>query len=1486
MRSKNYRRTKEVSSSLLSGVLKRAWCRRVTAIVAVAIASLSVVATASAHLVTPYAYSGFSFNGAGSTEGTFNNVAKVAFDQQHQLIYTWDGFFVGHVSRFTVAGVPEPFSALSGASSIETGASPDSSNSDLAVSSSPGTAGNFYPVVSQNSILGYAFDGTSISGFPIPPSGSPCGAAFDPQGHMWYADTFGAKVIQVDPTTGVATGNEFNPGLVRGPCHIAIDSSGYFYIVNRRGGELSKFNSGGNKLYELSPLPESGPAYAIAVDPSTNNVFVAYPFGSGSRIEEFGPNSPDLLFAFNVNTSATGIAVDGTTHDVYVTDYSEVDKYSPQAPINVPDVTTDQAVPTPTTATLQGTVNPDGPNTTDCHFEWGTSTAYGNVASCTEGNILGGSSDVSVSAGIGGLTKGVTYYFRLTAKNATELEVHGQNQTFVAQDKPAVSSEFVGDVNTDGATIHATINPEQGTTGFHIDYGTDTGYGKSFAVPDKPLASSTEIQDVNQAIAGLEPGTEYHYAVVATDQAGTTIGSDHTFKTFATQVPDEHCANGLARQQTGAALLLDCRAYELVSASDTGGYNVESDLVPGQEPFDGYPLADDRVLYGVHDGGIPNTGNPTNHGVDPYVATRGNDGWNTKYVGIPANGTPSTAPFSSSLLAADSSLESFAFGGPNICSPCFEDGSTNIPLRLANGELVKGMAGSSNPAANPSQQVAEPFSEDGSHFVFGSNEKFEAAGDAGGSIYDRNLTGGTTQVVSTLPNGTTMSGGGVGELDISSDGSRIVVGKKVSTDVKGNDYWHPYMHAGTSANSLDLAPGSTTGVLYDGMSSNGTRVFFTTKDKLLGADTDESADIYEAEVDGGLAVHLRLITTKAGVPSNDDACNPPGSPDSWNSVSGEGKCGAVAFAGGAGVASGDGTFYFVSPELLDGSSGVADQVNLYVVGPGGSPKFVATLDSSIGKAPPAPPNHPVVTSTLVSGLENPEALTVDQSNGDIYVVERTGGNRVSRWTAAGAPDNFTAGPGIGTNAISGLTLGFAGRAMVAVDNAPGSLFNGSFYLKKNASTVGVYAATGAELGTLTGFGDACGLAVDQSSGVLYVGDRTGGVIRRFVPTSASTPVSKANYTETGLKPEGLSPCHVAADKLGHVYAAGATVGPLQKFEASDFAAIPPTKAGSAVQATSNDAAVDPSTNDLYVNDGEQIRRYGSAGNLIQTFGSGDLTAFSRGVAVRQSNGHVYATNGSSIVEFGVEPVTYAPIDNPAVVHAVSQADVHRYEDFQVTADGDFAAFGTSLPISGFDNQGHHEIYRYDTQSGNLDCVSCTPTNARPVGDASLAAHGLSVSSDGRVFFTSTEPLVLRDTDSKKDAYEWENGEVQLLSAGTSQFDSGLLSISGDGRDAFFFTRDVLAPEDDNGFLMKLYDAREEGGFFAVPSPPPCAASDECHGPGTREAPAPDIHSIAGTTGNHKKTTLKPCKKGFARKHGRCKKRHRRPHRHPNQRRNG
>jgi hypothetical protein len=104
-----------------------------------------------------------------------------------------------------------------------------------------------------------------------------------------------------------------------------------------------------------------------------------------------------------------------------------------------------------------------------------------------------------------------------------------------------------------------------------------------------------------------------------------------------------------------------------------------------------------------------------------------------------------------------------------------------------------------------------------------------------------------------------------------------------------------------------------------------------------------------------------------------------------------------------------------------------------------------------------------------------------------------------------------------------------------------------------------------------------------------------------------------------------------------------------------------------------------------------------------------------------------------------------------------------------------------------------------------------------------------------------------------------------------QFDSGLLSVSADGVDAFFFTHEALAAaEDENRTLTRIYDARAGGGFFAVPPPPPCKASDECHGPGTVAPGPPSIRTaVPGNLGNVKSPAPVKCKKNQVKKNGKC-----------------
>jgi DNA-binding beta-propeller fold protein YncE len=1077
---------------------------------------------------------------------------------------------------------------------------------------------------------------------------------------------------------------------------------------------------------------------------------------------------------------------------------------------------------------------------------------------------------------------------------------------------PEVSNEKATEIAAKGAIVNLDVAANLDDTTFHVEYGASP----CSIIPD-PCQSTPESASLgaayqpvsaHQRLDGLTPDTTYYYRVIATNGVGSDVGADHSFRTFAlpTFTP---CPNNLARQQTGAAFLFDCRAYELVSATNQGGYDVASDLIPGQQPFGGYPAADSRALYAIHNGGIPGTGKPTNRGPDPYLAVRdeANQRWNTKYVGIPAD-APSSQPFSSTLAGADAALGSFAFAGPEVCNPCFADGSAGIPVRLADGSLVQGMVGAKSYSVSdpePAGEVKKPLSADGTHFVFGSKQQFAEGGNNDGvnaSIYDRNLVKGTTQAVSVTPGASPIvDGTDVAELDISGDGKRILIGDLISTDSAGNRYWHLYMHIGGASTSVDVTPGATNGVLYDGMTSDGTKVYFTAKDALATAsdqDTDTSADIYRADVGTEEAILTRVSLDPGQSPGgigDTDSCVPAANSARayWNSVAATPSCDAVAIGGGGGVAPGNGTIYFLSPEQLDGSEGVQNAPNLYLARAGQAPRFVATLESSANQ-PLKPKAH--LFERSFGHFSYPEGVAIDHANGKAYVLDTVAtsgreedkdgnvtfkeGAYVQRFEPSGEPDLP-----FGTNS------------------------------KLSSSPFGPFLEEGSGgVAAQDDIGAPTQLAVDNSSGAskgaLYVPDFYHGGVMKFKATGQFV----TKFSSGGFFP--LPPSGVAVNPAnGGVAMTSLFTHQVYTFNANGGQIAP---GPFSVEGTPLGVSIDPVTGGFYVVNGQETLLYNSSGAFVKVFDPNP----SFGVAVDPSDSHVYVDEGGRVVEF--EPsgtqvggsigaglleksvslaadygkllisnpgrgtvVSYSPprvppdsgYDNQLVIDSVGEAETRHTADFQLNSDGDQAAFPSAMALSGYENDGHYEVFRFDaTAPAGPECVSCSPTQAIPSTDASLASNGLSITEDGRVFFNTGEGLVLRDSNFKRDAYEWKEGKVELISSGHDRFDSGLLSVSADGTDAYFFTRDTLAVGDENGTLMKLYDARENGGFFVVPPEPECVASDECHGAGSPTPPPPEIGSASPGTGGQEET----CRKGFVKRGNRCVRKHR-PHRHPKRR---
>ncbi|MEA2201776.1 MAG: hypothetical protein QOI89_2372 [Solirubrobacteraceae bacterium] len=200
----------------------------------------------------------------------------------------------------------------------------------------------------------------------------------------------------------------------------------------------------------------------------------------------------------------------------------------------------------------------------------------------------------------------------------------------------------------------------------------------------------------------------------------------------------------------------------------------------------------------------------------------------------------------------------------------------------------------------------------------------------------------------------------------------------------------------------------------------------------------------------------------------------------------------------------------------------------------------------------------------------------------------------------------------------------------------------------------------------------------------------------------------------------------------------------------------------------------------------------------------------------------------------------------------------RGKPSRVSADGRFLLLTSKLPLTGYDTAGYSQFYLYDAQTRVMTCVSCNPMASHSSAEASsevpinlgptmAALYNRTLSADAdRVFFDTPEALVPQDTNGKMDVYEWQGGEVHLISSGKSRDDAFFAEASENGDNAFFLTRESLVGQDTDT-NMDLYDARVAGGFPAPTIPTTCSG-DECQG-GVSSQPSLPSPSSASVFGN-------------------------------------
>ncbi len=542
------------------------------------------------------------------------------------------------------------------------------------------------------------------------------GVAVDPATDSLYI-ALGDHVSEYDANT-LAPKVDFGGGDLANSERIVVNSaSGAIYVADPGHGDVAIYGKGA-----IVPSLTVEPTSAISGTKATLNATVnpdglavsecKFEYGTTTAYGSTKPCEGAIPTDSNdhlVTAALVGLTP-GTTYRfrILATNANGTNKSSGSFETPATVVTGAASAISPPTASVEGTINPEGAAVTECKFEYGATTAYGSSTPCTESpaSIGSGESPVAVHANLSGLAFEATYHYRLVASNASGT-LQGADRTFETA-YPAIEAERAMSVGLEEATLTAAINPKGSPTTYHLEYGTTTSYGAS--TPEAPIGAEATAQSVSNSLAGLIPATTYHWRIVATSSVGVTEGPDQTFTTFVPSPPAQtDCPNQVFRSGA-SAVLPDCRAYEQATPVDKHGANVQ-----GTINFVQASAAGNRITF-ADAAGLPTTGGSSTPPV--YLASRGADAWSS-------NGLlPLTEPGKrAELFGWDDEISAAASKWSSASGPGIS--------------LFNTSSGTSQLVVDGSVQSLAAFAADTSHFTFES-ESILAPGAVSGTanLYD------------------------------------------------------------------------------------------------------------------------------------------------------------------------------------------------------------------------------------------------------------------------------------------------------------------------------------------------------------------------------------------------------------------------------------------------------------------------------------------------------------------------------------------------------------------------------------------------------------------------------------------------------------------------------------------------------------------------------------------------------------------------------
>jgi hypothetical protein len=649
---------------------------------------------------------------------------------------------------------------------------------------------------------------------------------------------------------------------------------------------------------------------------------------------------------------------------------------------------------------LEGVVDSNNTKVTSCKFEYGTTATYPNTYEAICLPSPSGPNEVqlvNVSATSGQFKLG--FRGQTTADlpyNATPAEVQaalralskiGTNGVTVSGTAGAYKVTFSG-----GPLAGANVEPIKGSNG-----ATPLAGGDGIGISTEKEGGTLHPVSVEAHLENLTPGATYHFRIVATSAGGTSTTTDRIFiPKLAEKQPT--CPNEQQRIENSSGALPECRAYEMVSSPKKNGFSGTF------ENFSDGTGTTVRYRSGALD--IDGSGGGT-FGGSSYITNRTPNGWVTVPNRNGPSGSQQADPLNvtyASRLAISPDLKTelaiVSFVGGAI-------GHTPESLYLRYGDGHIAQASDSQVGINELSLLMIGASNDMLYSFY--HGVYHSFGSLGPGIYEFYGLGENHDIRVDLNNAgepvTNCSFGGGGRdvqrdqgESVSADGRVMVFVSRgclpapdFTPNFEKNQIWARVGFPGSQM-SYELSSSECTRTVgdpggacnapadkrWEATTPDGLRIFFSTTQQLVNADTDETRDLYACDIPptevapvglGNPCPKLTLVTNAATGADLENIVR----------ISSDGK-----------------TVYFLAKGVLAdnedalGETARAGLHNLYVwrqdeAHPNGQTTYVGSLDESdlngyYGAAPQVTPSGDDLLFTTASRL----VLTDNDTSRDVY----------------------------------------------------------------------------------------------------------------------------------------------------------------------------------------------------------------------------------------------------------------------------------------------------------------------------------------------------------------------------------------------------------------------------------------------------------------------------------------------------------------------